>query len=212
MPRAKAILQNEFPYNITARCINRQWFHLPMPKVWDIFCEELTRTVHEQSLEVHSFVLMSNHIHLIASTPESNISQCMHQFIGQSSRRLTRESDRINQTFGGRHYKCILHKYNYFLSAYKYVYRNPVTAEICKAVEEYPYSTLHGKLGLSELKIPVVPDNLILENREETLLWLNTTPDAQKLEGVRFGLKRQLFKSKKTEFNNFPLISDDDVL
>jgi len=40
MPRAKTILQNEFPYNITARCINKEWFNLKMDTVWNIFCEE----------------------------------------------------------------------------------------------------------------------------------------------------------------------------
>lgn len=80
MPRARAILQSEFPYHVTARCINREWFNVPMDKVWKIFCEELTRSHDVHNLQIHSFVLMSNHFHLIASTPEANISQAMHQF------------------------------------------------------------------------------------------------------------------------------------
>jgi len=212
MPRAKAILQSEFPYNISARCINREWFNIPMPRVWEIFCRELTHTVEEHKLLVHSFVLMSNHFHLIASTPEANISQCMHQFMTRTSRSLTREGNRINETFAGRHYKCILHHPNYYLNAYKYNYRNPVGAGMCERVEHYPFSTLHGKLKLSKLLIPVCGDDTLISDTVGTLKWLNTAPPPDRLEGVRFGLKHQYFQSKKDKVSNRPLISEYDTL
>jgi len=212
MPRAKVILQAEFPYNISARCINREWFQISMPRVWDIFCEELSRTSRDHKLLVHSFVLMSNHFHLIASTPESNISQCMHQFMVRTSRRLTREGNRINETFAGRHYKCILQHTNYYLNAYKYNYRNPVTAGICKSVEEYPYSTVQNIMGLSESKIPLAEDTSFSLDPKGILSWLNEAPDPVKLEGVRFGLKHQFFKSKKDRRTNRPIMTENDLL
>lgn len=212
MPRAKTILQAEFPYNIGARCINREWFNLSMGEVWEIFCEELTRTTREHDLRIHSFLLMSNHFHLIASTPKANISQCMHQFMTRSSRQLTRKGNRINGTFAGRHFKCILHSHYSYLNAYKYNYRNPVTAGICDSVEEYPYSTLRGLLRSSDLLIPIYEDTIFLSDPYGTRAWLNTTPDPIKLEGVRYALKRQYFKSKKCEIRNTPLIAEDEIL
>lgn len=212
MPRAKAILQSEFPYNISARCINREWFNLPMSTAWEIFCQELTRTTHEHNLRIHSFVLMSNHYHLIASTPDANISQCMHQFMTRTSRKLTRAGNRINETFAGRHYKCILQHPNYFLNAYKYNYRNPVSAGMCERVEAYPYSTLHGKLKLSKLLIPICEDTTLSFDQIGTLKWLNTAPNPEKIEAFRFGLRRQFFTSKKDRVNNRPIIGDSDVL
>lgn len=86
MPRLKTILQSEFPYNISARCINREWFNIPMNEVWDIFCHEITETHKKHNLLIHSFILMSNHYHLIASTPDSNISQCMQHFMRECGR------------------------------------------------------------------------------------------------------------------------------
>jgi REP element-mobilizing transposase RayT len=212
MPRPKTILQSEYPYHITARCINQEWFQIPIDRVWKILCEEATRTTKELHLQIHSFVLMSNHFHLIASTPQSNISQCMHQFMSRSSRRLTKEGNRINQTFSGRHYKCILHCQNYYLNAYKYNYRNPVTAGICDLVQQYPYSTLHGLTRQSDLMIPLCEDSTFISNPKGTLDWLNTPPDLLKLEGVRYGLKHQFFKSKKSTKDNKPLILDTDTL
>ena len=209
MSRVKAILQSEFPYNISARCINREWFHLPMPRVWEIFCEELAQVSREHHLVIHNFVLMSNHFHLIASTPEANISQCMHSFMWKVSRRLTREGNRINETFAGRHYKCILQHNNYFLNAYKYNYRNPVASGICKLAEQYPYSTLHGILNPNSLIVPI--EDHFIENRKNFLTWLNTTPDHKKARAFRLGLKHQFFKSKMNRYKQ-PIISENDLL
>lgn len=212
MGRAPVILQSEFPYNISARCINREWFSLEMPRVWTIFCEELDRTAREHKLLVHSFVLMSNHYHLIASTPEANISQCMQQFNWRTSIRLARAGNRINETFAGRHFKCILQQTNYFLNAYKYNYRNPIAAGICNRAEDYPYSSLQFTLGLAPKPFPMAEDTTYLSDKCGTLDWLNRTPDKEKLEGVRLGLRHQYFKSKNSRNRSGLLIKDNEIL
>lgn len=212
MPRALTILQSEFPYNISARCINREWFNIPMDEVWDIFCEELTNTATTLKLDIHSFVLMSNHFHLIASTPEANISTCMQRFMHKSSLRLTRKGNRINQTFSGRHYKCILQHPNYFLNAYKYNYRNPVVAGICEKVESYPFSTLQFVMGTAKSKIPLIEDIKFQSDPTATLSWLNSSPDPEKLEALRFGFKHQYFKSKKDRNSGQYIILENEVL
>ena len=211
MGRAKAILQSEFPYNISARCINKEWFQIPMDVVWEIFCEELNRTHKEYEMQIHSFVLMSNHFHLIATTPMANVSQCMHQFMHRTSRRLTREGNRINETYAGRHFKCILQHNNYYLNAYKYNYRNPVAAGLCESAENYKYSTLQGLISPAKQKIKIIEDSTFLTNPEGTLEWINTSPRQELVEGFKFGLKHQFFKSKKTS-DNKPMITEFDIL
>lgn len=212
MPRARVVLQSVFPYNISARCINREWFNIPMDEVWEVFCDELSYVSTEYNLVIHSFVLMSNHFHLIASTPDANISKCMQQFMHRTSRRLTKAGNRINETFAGRHYKCILQHHNYYLNAYKYNYRNPVSAEVCAKVEDYPYSSLRMKLKLSPQKIPLAEDMTLACDRSGTLSWLNTSPDPEKLEGFKGGIKHQYFKSKKNRYSNKPLLAENDLL
>jgi putative transposase len=211
MARAPAILQSVFPYNVSARCINKEWFNIPMDRVWEIFCEELSETRKHHKLVIHSFVLMDNHFHLIASTPESNISQCMHRFMGRSSRRLTREGNRINETFAGRHFKCILQHPNYFLNAYKYNYRNPVAAGICNAVELYPFSTLQDVMKLRKSNVLVEEDMTYTSDPIGTLKWLNTPPNAEKLESFRFGLKHQTVRPKRDKQNRV-ILSENDLL
>lgn len=211
MPRAKTILQSEFPYNVTGRCINKDWFGIPMPDVWQIYCEELNQVHRDKSLLIHSFVLISNHFHLIASTPEANISQCMHQFMYRTSRRLTLSGNRINQTYGGRHYKCILQHHSYFLNAYNY--RNPVTAGICDRVEKYEFSSLQALANPdSRSELPTIMDSEYKSDPSGTIDWLNSPPQPEKLEGVRIGLRRQYFRPKKCRNSNNACIEIGELI
>lgn len=212
MARARAIQQSEYPYTITGRCINKEWFNLPMDEVWNIFCEELKRTNKELNLQIHAFVLMSNHFHLIASTPNANISQCMLQFMTNTSRRLTARGNRINQTYGGRHFKCILQHQNYFLNAYKYLYRNPVEAGICERVEDYPYSTLQFFIDPQKKCFPIENDQFFKDSPTATLEWLNRAPPPEKWNCVRLGLKHTYFKASKNRKTNAPIMTTMEIL
>ncbi|MGZ3690779.1 MAG: transposase [Pseudobdellovibrio sp.] len=193
MPRPKVIQQSEFPYHVSARCINRDWFSLPMPLVWKIMSTELTFATRAYNLKIHSFVLMNNHFHLLVSTPETNLSQAMWCFMRQSSLQLTGAGNRINMTYGGRYFRSIIKSSHYFMHAYKYVYANPVKAGLSKTVEDYPYSTLHGLLGKEHLFIPIVEDTLLFDDVESTLSWLNTTPTEENWRSVGIALYKREF-------------------
>lgn len=212
MGRPLAILQSQFPYTISARCINKEWFHLDIDHVWDIFCDELLRTTEKFSWQIHSFVLMSNHFHLIATTPEANISECMHSFMGLTSRKLSKSGRRINETFAGRHYKCILNHHNYYLNAYKYNYRNPVAAGLAERVENYKYSTLPMIMGHQKTRFPLVEDTTYLSDPIGTIEWLNNEPDKIKWEAAKLGFRRVYFESRKDEVTKRPILEESDRL
>ena len=212
MPRCKSILQSEFPYHVTARCINKEWFLLPMDLVWEIFCDELHFACILYGIKIHGFVLLNNHFHLIVSTPLANISESMYGFLKNVSKRLTLAGNRINQTFAGRHYKTILHTQSYFLNTYKYIYLNPVRANIVSRAEEYKYSTLQGLLGFSKLLVPIEEDLTLFSDVESTLNWINSMPNEEKLEAVKWGLKRQYFKPRKQVYSNKPILQKDEII
>ena len=193
MPRPKAILQSEFPYHISARCVNKEWFALPMQKVWEIMERHLYFLCIGFNVRIHLFVLMNNHFHLILSTPSANISQSMAYFMKATSDEITYQTGRINQTYGARHYKTIIKSHHYFLNAYKYVYRNPVDAGLAKRVELYPYSTLSGLLGYQPLLIPLEEDSTLFSDELGTIKWLNESPCEQDRHSVREALKKQYF-------------------
>jgi putative transposase len=187
MPRKKTILQSQFPYHVTARSINKEFFYLEQKKLWRIFCDYLFILKYEFSISIHSFVLMDNHFHMIVSTPLANLSKGMNYFIREVSREVSRENKRINQTFGGPYHWCIL-------DSYKYVYRNPVDAGITNNCEDYFYSSLHGLIGQSHLMIPIEEDTVLFNgDLQQNLMWLNFAKQKD-VEIVRKSLKKPYFR------------------
>lgn len=168
-----------------------------MEQVWDIMGTHLYLMHKFFDVKIHSFVLMSNHFHLLVSTPKANISAAMAIFMKETSSCLTQAGNRINETFAGRHYKTLIKNYHYFTHAYKYIYRNPVASGLCDSVEIYPYSTLHGLLGLSHLIIPVENDLILFENVEKTLSWLNTPPPPDFSQAVSCAIRKKEFRLRK---------------
>jgi putative transposase len=183
----------EFPYHISARCNNKEWFDLPLSEVWIIMENNLFLLHHGFQFQIHSFVLMSNHFHMIARTPNGNLSAGMNYFMRETSRQIAYLSNRINHVYGGRFHRTLITCPLYYLHAYKYVYRNPVEAGIVDDVCAYPYSTLHGLVGLANLHVPVCYDDTLFSNFAGTLLWLNTKPHEQTREEIRKALKKATF-------------------
>lgn len=198
MPRAKFIPTTD-PYHISSRCINKEWFHSPLSEVWEIFSEQLYLSQKMFNLQIHSFVLMSNHFHLLVTAPELNISQSMNYFLRESSRQILHSNERINRTFGARFFRSRIGSYHHFMTVYKYVYRNPVEANLCDYAEEYPWSTLNGLLGLSRLLIPLEEDPLLgVSEFTQTIKWLNQSPHLEDKHSVHKAIRRSVFTLPKT--------------
>jgi putative transposase len=195
-------------YHVTSRCINREWF-VSMEEAWKIF-EDYCYFLHRGfNIEILSFVLMSNHYHMILRAPEGNLSEAMRYFNREVSRRLTKDSGRINQTFGTRFHRSRINSYHHTLNVYKYIYTNPVRAGICDRVEEYRYSTLSGLLGLNKLVIPIVADQILFEDSlNNNLDWLNKPMCPKYIEYVRRGLTHKEFNVALVNRRPNPLEND----
>lgn len=190
MPRTNRITNAEFPLHLTGRCINRDWFGQPLESVWPIFCDHLYFCAIAFDVEIYSFVLMQNHFHLLARFPQNNLSKAMAYLMRETSRQICKNAERINSTYGSRFHSSMIKDEIHFRNVYKYNYRNPVSAGVVKYAEEYSFSTLAGLLGQRPLSIPLQEDTILFENPEETLRWLNRTPDENHEREFRLALRR----------------------
>jgi putative transposase len=202
MPRKRVPNIPDRPYHVSARCINREWFQLPMHQVWSIMSDYLYLAHHCFSIQIHSFVLMNNHFHMIAAAPAGNLSEAMNYFMREVSRVIGFETGRINQVWGGPHHKTLIQSQQQFLHTYKYVYRNPVEAGIVDRAEDYPYSTLPRLLGSLPCTIPLVEDTLLMSDPERCLKWLNTSYQPGQRELIRKALRRSEFRLPETQGTN----------
>lgn len=194
MPRPKAILQSEFPYHVTARCINKEWFSLPLSDVWSVMSDQLFFVHQNYNALIHSFVLMNNHFHLLISTPSANLDTIMARFMKECSRNINDLSGRINQAYGARHYRTVIESDLYFHHVYKYVYFNPVKAGLVDRCENYKYSSLSFLLGQTKATFPVLEDYMLFSDVEKRLKWLNTSALNNDWNSVSRALRKANFK------------------
>lgn len=182
MPRPQFFKSTSHPYHVTCRSNNKAFFPLPLEEVWLIMMKELHREVRERSLVIHAFVLMNNHFHLLCLTPEGNLDQIMMNFLRRTSLKINLKEHGINHLWGGRYKWSLIESQFHYLQVYRYIFQNPLRANICKRVEEYPYSTLQ------KTYLPLQPFS------ELDLEWLNEKykDDDQKM--IQKGLKRSFFQ------------------
>jgi REP element-mobilizing transposase RayT len=130
-------------------------------------------------VEFHALVLMPNHFHMLVTVPKHDLGKVMSVFMASVTRTANLLSGRSGHLFGGPYHWSLINSSRYYGHALKYVYRNPVRAKLCSAVEEHPYSTLQGLLGETHLPFRLhftrAGMELALPSAEpsEQLEWLN---------------------------------------
>jgi putative transposase len=184
----------DIPYHLCARTNERVDFGPPLEFVWSCMENYLHFLHFVYQVRIHSFVLMPNHFHMIATFPDANLGQAMNYFMRETSREISRASGRENHLYGTRVFRSALSTFHYFTHAYKYVYRNPIEARLSLRVESYPFSTLQSLLGLKHGMTPLEEDALLFDDVELQLSWLNRCPDLESRTAVKNGLRRQEFQ------------------
>ena len=93
-------------------------------------------------VEVHSWCLMTNHIHLLC-TPrqEGGISKMMQALGRQYVRYFNYQYKRSGTLWEGRYKSCLVQEDTYLLDLYRYIEMNPVTADMVKEPSEYTWSS-----------------------------------------------------------------------
>ena len=145
MPRKKLIRSNSYPYHVTARSNNKEWFYIPIEDVWNYSNELLTTGKKKFNIHVEAFVLMNNHYHLCVKTPDANIDKFMQFFNQNLGKKISRQADRINRIFGAPYKWNLITTEYYYNNVIRYIYQNPIRAELVDRCEKYPFSDLHTK-------------------------------------------------------------------
>lgn len=94
------------------------------------FLETLEEVCDRTGFRVHSYVLMTNHYHLLLETPEANLVEGMKWFQGTYTQRFNRRNWSVGHVFQGR-YKAIpveLEAAGYFQKVSEYIHLNPARA------------------------------------------------------------------------------------
>lgn len=148
MARRRRVFAEGFSYHVTQRGVNRGVIFRG-PSDYRVFLAILACESQRCGVRIHSYALMRNHIHLLA-TPDTQTSlPSLMQGLGRSYVLFFNDRyDRTGALWGGRYKDALVHDERYWLTCMRYVELNPVRAGVVKHPAQYRWSSYwHHGLG-----------------------------------------------------------------
>lgn len=110
----------------------------------------LKQAATKYGAEIHTYVLMSNHVHLLVTGKEEGALGHVMQSLGRRYVRYINETHgRSGTLWEGRFRSNIVEGDRYLLACYRYIELNPVRAGIVDKPHQYPWSSFHyNALGI----------------------------------------------------------------
>jgi len=103
----------------------------------------------EHGLAVHAYVLMDNHVHLLATPATDDALSTAMQAIGRRYVRwFNRRHERTGTLFEGRFRSSLVEADRYLLACQRYIELNPVRAGMVGSVDAWPWSSHRHHVGL----------------------------------------------------------------
>lgn len=95
-------------------------------------------------VELHAYVLMTNHVHLLATPAEPGALSRFMQALGRRHVGYVNARHRRTGTlWEGRFKSCVVESESYLLRCYRYIELNPVRAAMVDDPGHHPWSSYH---------------------------------------------------------------------
>jgi putative transposase len=127
-------------YHVIARGNNKEYiFNESIDKGY--FIKLIKESMQGMNYRLYGYVLMDNHYHLLLQVYGKKLQQIMHQLNNKYSKYFNYKYKRVGHVFQGRYKSILVQDERYLLSLLRYIHQNPVKAGLCRAVEEYKWSS-----------------------------------------------------------------------
>ncbi|WEG13132.1 transposase [Pullulanibacillus sp. KACC 23026] len=140
MPRR---IRHWFPgatYHVYARG-NRHSSIFLTPKDFAKYLSILLEVKEKYPFIVHSYCLMTNHLHLQIETSDHHIGDIMKLAHTKYAIYFNRMHQLDGHVFQGRYGSKLILDTHYFLEVSRYIHRNPLEANLVRSPEEYKWSS-----------------------------------------------------------------------
>jgi REP element-mobilizing transposase RayT len=114
----------------------------------EMFLFFLTELVKRFGWSISACVLMTNHFHLVVTTPQPNISRGMHWLNSTYVEYFNRTHNRRGHLVEGRFDARLIDTGMYMAEVLRYVVLNPVRANMVARPEDYQWSSYRATAGL----------------------------------------------------------------
>lgn len=194
MPRRARYYLPETPQHLIQRGNNRQpVFFCPDDYAFYLDCLRDAAVFH--NCELHAYVLMPNHVHLLVTPHDTEGLPRMLQSVG---RRFVQHINHAHQRTGtlweGRYRACLVEPYEHLLDCARYIEANPVRGGLVTTAEDYPWSSSrHYTWGVTDTMVTTHARYLELGDcdmeRQEAYRQLLAAPmDPEVLQEIRESL------------------------
>jgi len=141
MPRRARIALPNVPVHLIQRGNNRQPCFFA-DEDYRRYLDWLTEYAGKTGCRIHSYVLMTNHVHLLISADRADAGGALMKLLGQ---RYVQYVNRVYRRSGtlweGRFRSCLVQAEDYLLGCQRYIELNPVRANMVAHPAEYRWSS-----------------------------------------------------------------------
>jgi putative transposase len=125
---------------------------------------------HSQSTgcQIHAYVLMSNHVHLLVTVQELNAQSWMMKALSQrSAQRFHRQHGGTGTMWDGRYKPALVDSEDYLILCHRYIELNPVRAGMVQYPGNYRWSS-YGCNAEGKRNLIITPHDLYLRLGRES--------------------------------------------
>lgn len=109
------------------------------------YLEWLAEGAARHGCQIHAYVLMTNHVHLLVSPQSRESISRVIQYVGRNYvSYINRCYHKSGTLWEGRHKGCLVADDDYFLTCMRYIELNPVRAGMVKHPGDYRWSSYRG--------------------------------------------------------------------
>jgi putative transposase len=179
------------PLHVIQRGNNRQAIFFEAAD-YGLYRDWLGQAAARYGVGIHAYVLMTNHVHLLATPRESESLPRMMQSLGRRYvRHVNKRYRRSGTLWEGRYRAAPIDSDAYFLTCSRYIELNPVRAGMVSDPADYPWSSHRALAGGAHDPL-VAPHPLYValggdaaERRSAYLALFRQPLDAEFLDGLR---------------------------
>jgi putative transposase len=154
MPRRPRIKLAEVPQHIVQRGINREPCFFA-EEDYHCYLHWLQKSAADWHCAIHAYVLMTNHVHLLATADKPDGIAKLMQSIGRRYvQYINRSYRRSGSLWEGRFKSSLVQAEEYLLTCMRYIELNPVRANMVNDSAQYRWSSYrHNGLGQADERI-----------------------------------------------------------
>lgn len=150
MARLPRLTLPGYPHHVIQRGNNRQRIFVDRSD-FERMLGLLAECAQKFGVEIHAYVLMDNHFHLLATPATEQALPLMMQALGRSYvRYFNRRHGRTGTLWEGRYRSTLIESERYLLACMAYIDLNPVRAGMVAQAGDWPWSSHAHYVGLRQ--------------------------------------------------------------